>query len=134
MFRPRFFERKLISIVPNQFNGSISKSAVNLEKIGRGQIFDLSRDRSFSIDASSDPTKFQDDWPSGSRLIGAWSSDFAFNVFVCQVEPLVRSIFFGRKLILKVSTVPNQFNGSISKSAVNLEEFGRGQIFAFQAR
>ena len=77
--------------------------------------------RSFSIDASSDPTKFQDDWPSGSRLIGAWSSDFAFNVFVCQVEPLVRSIFFGRKLILKVSTVPNQFNGSISKSPVNLE-------------
>ena len=42
--------------------------------------------RSFSIDASSDPTKFQDDWPSGRRLIGAWSSDFAFNVFVCQVE------------------------------------------------
>ena len=87
---------------------------------------------SFSIDASSDPTKFQDDWPSGSRLIGAWSSDFAFNVFVCQVEPLVRSIFFGRKLILKVSTVPNQFNGSISKSAVNLEEFGRGQILPFR--
>ena len=84
---------------------------------------------SFSIDASSDPTKFQDDWPSGSRLIGAWSSDFAFNVFVCQVEPLARSIFFGRKLILKVSTVPNQFNGSISKSAVNLEKIGRGQIF-----
>ena len=25
---------------------------------------------------------------SGSRLIGAWSSAFAFNVFVCQVEPL----------------------------------------------
>ena len=24
--------------MPNQFNGSISKSAVNLEKIGRGQI------------------------------------------------------------------------------------------------
>ena len=84
---------------------------------------------SFSIDASSDPTKFQDDWPSGSRLIGAWSSDFAFNVFVCQVEPLVRSIFFGRKLILKVSIVPNQLNGSISKSAVNLEKIGRGQIF-----
>ena len=35
---------------------------------------------SFSIDASSDPTKFQDDWPSGSPLIGAWFSDFAFNV------------------------------------------------------
>ena len=30
--------------VPNQINGSISKSAVNLEKIGRGQIFGLSRD------------------------------------------------------------------------------------------
>ena len=75
---------------------------------------------SFSIDASSDPTKFEDDSPSGSWLIGAWSSAFALNVFVCQVEPPVRSTFFGRKLILKVSTVPNQFNGSISKSAVNL--------------
>ena len=32
--------------MPNQFNGSISKTAVNLEKIGRGQIFDLSRDPS----------------------------------------------------------------------------------------
>ena len=85
---------------------------------------------SFSIDASSDPTKFQDDWPPGSRLIGAWSSDFAFNVFVCQVEPLVRSIFFGRKLILKVSTVPNQFNGSISTSLVNLKKIGHGHIFA----
>ena len=28
--------------MPNQFNGSISKSAVNFEKIGRGQIFGLS--------------------------------------------------------------------------------------------
>ena len=45
------------------------------------------------------------------------------------MEPLVRSIFFGRKLILKVSTVPNQFNGSISKSAVKSEKIGRGQIF-----
>ena len=117
LVRSIFFGRKLIlkvSTVPNQFNGSISKSAVNLEKIGRGQIlsnFGLSPPhlltsrpdrakishfqnlfrfiqygcRSFSIDASSDPTKFQDDWPSGSPLIGAWSSDFAFNVFVCQV-------------------------------------------------
>ena len=82
----------------NQFNGSISKCAENLKKIGRGQIIDLSRDpltprpdraitshfqnlfrftqygcRSFSVDASSDPTKFQDEWPSGSPLIGAWS-------------------------------------------------------------
>ena len=110
--------------MPNQFNGSISKTAVNLEKIGRGQIFDLSHDpltprsdrakishfqnllrfiqygcHSFSIDASGDPTKFQDDWPSGSTLIGAWSSDFVFNVFVSQVEPRVRSDFFGRKSI-----------------------------------
>ena len=48
--------------------------------------------RLFGIDASSDPTKFQDDWAAGSGLIGAWSSAFAFNVFVCQVEPLVRSV------------------------------------------
>ena len=38
-------------------------------------------------------------------------------------------IFSAGKLILKVSTVPNQFNGSISKSAVNLEKIRRGQIF-----
>ena len=43
----------------------------------------------------------------------------------CQID------FFGRKLTLKVSTVPNQFNGSISKSAVNLEIIGRGQILAY---
>ena len=41
-FRHHFFKLKLVSTVPNQFNGSISMSAVNLEKIGRGQIFDLS--------------------------------------------------------------------------------------------
>ena len=28
--------------------------------------------RLFGIDASSDPTKFQDDWPTLSPLIGAW--------------------------------------------------------------
>ena len=55
----------------------------------------------FGIDASGDPTKFQGDWPSGSLLIGAWSSDFAFNVFVCQVEPLVRSIFFRPEIDFK---------------------------------
>ena len=117
-----FFKLKLISTVPNQFNGSISMSAMNLgENWPRGQIFwhyHVTRPKrakirhfqnlfrftqygchSFSIDASSDPTKFQDDWPSGSTLIGAWSSDFAFNVFVSQVEPRVRSDFFGRKSI-----------------------------------
>ena len=41
--------------MPNQFNGSISKSAVNLEKIGRGQIFDLSRD----IDYPSPPGQIE---------------------------------------------------------------------------
>ena len=75
---------KLISTLPNQFNRSISKSPENLGKIGRGQIFDLSRDpltprpdrakishfqnlfrftqygcHSFSIDASSDPPSFK---------------------------------------------------------------------------
>ena len=81
------------------------------------------------IDASSDPTKFQGDWPSGSRLIGAWSSAFAFNVFVCQVEPLARWDFFGRTLILLISDVPNRFNMSISKSPAIFKKIGEGQIF-----
>ena len=85
--------------------------------------------RLFGIDASSDPTKFQGDWPSGSRLIGAWSSAFAFNVFVCQVEPLVRSDFFGRTLILLVSDVPNRFNMSISRSPAIFKKIGEGKIF-----
>ena len=41
--------------------------------------------RLFGIKASSDPAKFQDDWPSGSPLIGAWFLGFAPNVLVCQV-------------------------------------------------
>ena len=81
------------------------------------------------IDASSDPTKFQGDWPSGSRLIGAWSSAFTFNVFVCQVEPLARWDFFGRTLILLISDVPNRFNMSISKSPAIFKKIGEGQIF-----
>ena len=51
--------------------------------------------RLFGIDASSNPTKFQDDWPSGNPLIGAWSLVFAPNVLVCQVAPLVKWKFFG---------------------------------------
>ena len=86
--------------------------------------------RLFGIDASSDPTKFQGDWPSGSRLIGAWSSAFAFNVFLCQVEPLVRSDFFGRTLILLISDVPNRFNMSISRSPAIFKKIGEGQFFA----
>ena len=53
--------------------------------------------RLFGIDASSDPTKFQDDWPSGSPLIGAWSLAFGFapNVFVeSGTSPLVKLAFF----------------------------------------
>ena len=83
----------------------------------------------FGIDASSDPTKFQSDWPSGSRLIGAWSSAFVFNVFVCQVEPLVRWVFFSRTLILLISDVPNRFDMSISRSPAIFKKIGEGKIF-----
>ena len=83
----------------------------------------------FGIDASSDPAKFQGDWPSGSRVIGAWSSAFAFNVFVCQVEPLVRWVFFGRTLIFLISDVPNRFDMSISRSPAIFKKIGEGQFF-----
>ena len=85
---------------------------------------------SFSIDASSDPAKFQDDWPSGSPLIGAWSLIFAPNVLVCQVAPLVKWTFFGPKLIFTISGHPNRFSGSISTFLVNLKKIGQGHIFA----
>ena len=85
----------------------------------------------FGIDASSDPTKFQGDWPSGTRLIGAWSSDFAFNVFVCQVEPLVRWVFFGRTLILLISDVPNRFDMLISRFSAIFKKIGEGQFFPY---
>ena len=39
----------------------------------------------FGIDASNDPPKFQDDWPSGSPLIGAWSLASALNVLMRHV-------------------------------------------------
>ena len=83
----------------------------------------------FGIDASSDPAKFQGDWPSGSRVIGAWSSAFALNVFVCQVEPLVRWVFFGRTLIFLISDVPNRFDMSISRSPAIFKKIGEGQFF-----
>ena len=88
-----FFGRKVIfsiSVVPERFNESISRFSANFKKISESQIFDLSRDqtlhrakisyfqnmlrflqygsRLFGIDASSDPAKFQVDWPSISRL------------------------------------------------------------------
>ena len=89
-----FFGPNSTSDVPDRFNRSISRSQVNFKKIGEGHIFAISRDlvtwaknsyfqnllritqygsRLFGIDASSDPAKFQGDWPSGSPLIGAWS-------------------------------------------------------------
>ena len=53
-------------------------------------------------------------WVDIYSLLGAWSSDFGLNVFVSQVEALVRSDFFGRILILLISDVPNRFYMSIS--------------------
>ena len=49
--------------------------------------------RLFGIDASSVPTKFQDDWPSGSPLIGAWSLAFAPNVLVESGTRLSSGLF-----------------------------------------
>ena len=86
--------------------------------------------RLFGIDASSDPTKFQDDWPSGSPLIGAWSLVFAPNVLVCQVAPLVKWTFFGPKFVLTISGRPNRFNRSLSMFLVNFKKIGESQIFA----
>ena len=51
--------------------------------------------RLFGIDASSDPVTFQDDWPSGSPLIGAWSMTW----HQCQeLAPLVKWTFFRPKV------------------------------------
>ena len=51
------------------------------------------------------------------------------HVFVCQVEPLARSDFFGRTLILLISDAPNRFNMSISRSPAIFKKIGEGQIF-----
>ena len=90
-----FFGREVIfaiSDVPERFKESISRFPANFKGISESQIFDLSRDQPlhrakishfqnmlgfiqyghgsslFGIDASSDSAKFQDDWPSKSRL------------------------------------------------------------------
>ena len=88
-----FFGQKVIfsvSDVSERFKESIFRFPANFKKIGESRIFDLSRDqtshrakishfqnmlgfhkygsRLFGIDASSDSAKFQDDWPSKSRL------------------------------------------------------------------
>ena len=87
--------------------------------------------RLFGIDASSDPAKFQDDWPTLSPLIGAWFMTWH------QCEKIVKNwhqpvkwTFFGPKLILTISGRPNRFNGSISTSPMNLKKIGQGHIFA----
>ena len=88
-----FFGQKVIfsnSDVPERFKESLSRFPANFKEISESQTFDLSRDQSshrakishfhtmlgftqygsrmFGIDASSDPSKFCDDWPSKSRL------------------------------------------------------------------
>ena len=87
--------------------------------------------RLFGINASSDPTKFQDGWPNLSPLIGAWFMTWH------QCEKIVKNwhqpvkwTFFGPKLILTISGRPNRFNGSISTFLVNLKKIGKGHIFA----
>ena len=84
--------------------------------------------RLFGIHASSDPAKFQDDWPSGSPLIGAWSMTWH------QCEKIVKNWHQAVKLHFFVPNstfdVPNRFYRSISRSPVNLKKIGEGHIFA----
>ena len=87
--------------------------------------------RLFGIDASSDSTKFQEDWPSGSPLIEAWSITWhQLDKIVKNWHQPVKWTFFGPKLIFTISGRPNRFNGSISTSLVNLKKIGQGHIFA----
>ena len=88
--------------------------------------------RLFGIDASSDSTKFQVDWPTLSPIIGAWSMTWH------QCEKIVKNwhqpvkwTFFGPKLIFTISGRPNRFNGSISTSLVNLKKIGQGKILPY---
>ena len=86
--------------------------------------------RLFGIDASSDPTKFQDDWATGSGLIGAWSITWhQCQKIVRKWNHLPDGIFFGRTLIILISDVPNRFNMTISKSPAIFKKIGEGQIF-----
>ena len=87
--------------------------------------------RLFGIDARSDPTKFQDDLPSASPLIKAWSMTWhQCGKIVKNWHQPVKWTFFGPKLILTISGRPNRFNGSISTFLVNLKKIGQGHIFA----
>ena len=86
--------------------------------------------RLFGIDASSDPTKFQDDWPTLSPLIGAWFTWHQCEKIVKNWHQPVKCTYFGPKLILTISGRANRFNGSISTFLENLKKIGQGHIFA----
>ena len=78
--------------------------------------------RLFGIDASSDPTKFQDDWPSGSPLIGAWSMTWNHcQKIVKKWNQAVKLHFFVPN---STFDVPDRFNRSISRSPVNFKKIG----------
>ena len=83
----------------------------------------------FGIHASSDPAKFQDDWPSGSPLIGAWSMTWH------QCEKIVKNWHQAVKLHFFVpnSTFdgPDRFSRSISRSPANLKKIGEGHILLY---
>ena len=84
--------------------------------------------RLFGIDASSDPAKFQGDWPSGSPLIGAWSMTWhQLDKIVKNWHQAVKWTFFDPN---SNSDVPDRFNRSISRSPVNFKKIGEGHIFA----
>ena len=87
--------------------------------------------RLFRIDASGDPTKFQDDWLSGSPLIGAWSMTWhQCKKIVKNWHQPVKWTFFGAKLILTISGRANRFNRSMSMFVVNFKKIGESHIFA----
>ena len=87
--------------------------------------------RLFGIDASSDPAKFQDDWPSGIPLIGAWSMTWhQCKKIVKNWHQPVKLTFFGPKFSLTISGRPNGFNRSMSMFLVNFKKIGESQIFA----
>ena len=87
--------------------------------------------RFLGIDASSDPTKFKDDWPTLSPLIRAWFMTWhQLDKIVKNWHQAVKWTFFGPELILTISGRPNRFNRSLSMFVVNLKKIGVSQIFA----
>ena len=83
--------------------------------------------RLFGIDASSDPTKFQDDWPSGSPLIGAWSMTWhQLDKIVKNWHQAVKLHFFDPN---STSDVPDRFTRSIFTFLVNFKKIGESHIF-----